>query len=112
MPVPITEAEIAEIAERTEKATPLCSAIGDDEASTCNYADPAFIAHAREDIPRLLAALAAKGAELQAEREEHKRTVEALRKLDYAKGELHQSARNFTEQLTASGAPRNPWEGR
>lgn len=31
--------------------------IGEHEAATCNYADPAFIAHARTDLPRLVQGL-------------------------------------------------------
>jgi len=43
--------------------------IGDHEASTCNYNDPAFISHSRSDVPKLLDWIIELESQLKAARE-------------------------------------------
>ena len=43
--------------------------IGEHEASTCNYNDPAFISHARTDVPKLLNWIEELESQLKAARE-------------------------------------------
>lgn len=43
--------------------------VGDHEAATCNYNDPAFISHARTDIPKLLDWIIELESQLKAARE-------------------------------------------
>lgn len=43
--------------------------IGEHEASTCNYNDPAFISHARADVPKLLDWITKLESQLKAARE-------------------------------------------